>query len=169
MNLGARTWRGPACALVLSALALASLPGAAAVAGEPAADPGRITSGTVASNGSDFDYLLYTPTSYRKREAAPLLVAVHGCQTTAEQEMRVSGYNRLAERKGFVVLYPDVDAIGKALPGPLNYCWKFPDPTSYFRGTGDAAAIADMTHFAMDSARSIRSASTSPASRPAGS
>jgi poly(hydroxyalkanoate) depolymerase family esterase len=141
--------RARRCALALGAFALVSLPGGPAAADEPTADPGRVTSGTVTSNGNDFEYILYTPTTYRKREGAPLLVAVHGCQTTAEQQMRVSLYNQLAERKGFVVLYPDVDAVGRALPGPLNQCWKFPDPTSYFRGTGDAAAIADMTQFAM--------------------
>ena len=148
MKTGVKTRLARACAY--GALAVAALPVASATADEPPSYPGKVKSGTVSSNGNDFDYLLYTPTSYRKREAEPLLVAVHGCQTTAEQEMRVSGYNELAERKGFVVLYPDVDAIGKALPGPLNYCWKFPDPTSYFRGTGDAAAIADMTRFAME-------------------
>ena len=36
-------------------------------------------------------------------------------QTTAEQEMRVTLYNQLAEREGFVVLYPDVDALGRRL------------------------------------------------------
>ena len=149
MESGARCRR--TYALASCAIALISLPATAAAAGdEPAPDPGRTTSGTVASNGNDFGYILYTPTSYRAGKPAPLLVAVHGCGTTAEQQMRVSLYNRLAERKGFVVLYPDVDVVGQNLPGPLNQCWKFPDPTSYFRGTGDAAAIADMTYFAMD-------------------
>ncbi len=117
----------------------------------PAAeDPGRTTKGVVTSNGNDFRFIIYTPSTYRARDATPLLVMTHGCGTTAEQQMKVSLFNRLAERKGFVVLYPDVDAAGRALPGPLKNCWKFPDPTSYFRGTGDAAAIADMTRFAME-------------------
>ena len=151
METGAQ--RRVARALALGAVALVCLHGTAA-AGEPAEDPGKTKTGTVASNGNDFGYILYTPTSYEARRPAPLVVVVHGCQTTAEQEMRVSLYNRLAERKGFVVLYPDVDEIGRTLPGPLNQCWKFPDPTSYFRGTGDAAAIADMTKFAI-SKRSV--------------
>ncbi len=131
-------------ATALAVVALACLPGAAS------ADPGRTTSGTVTSNGHEFEYILYTPTSYRPRRPAPLMVMVHGCGTTAEQQMRVSLYNRLAERKGFIVLYPDVDAIGRSLPGPLHQCWKFFDPLSYSRDSGDAAAIADMTRFAMD-------------------
>jgi poly(hydroxyalkanoate) depolymerase family esterase len=130
-------------ALVLAVGALALVPSARA------ADPGPTTSGSITYRGATFPYLLHTPKSYRKRKAAPLLVMVHGCQTTAEQEMRVTGYNDLAEREGFVVLYPDVDEVGRQLPGPLNQCWKFFDPTAYFRDNGDMAAIVAMTRAAM--------------------
>jgi poly(hydroxyalkanoate) depolymerase family esterase len=129
------------------ALAAALSPGAAAAA-DPA-DPGRTTAGAVMSNGTEFQYLLYTPRSYRPRHAAPLVVAVHGCQTTAEQHMRSTLFNRVAERHGFVVLYVDVDEAGRTFPGPLNQCWKFFDPAAYFRGNSDAAAIADMTRAVM--------------------
>ena len=78
------------------------------------------------------------------------MVVVHGCQTTAEQELKVTRFNRLAERDGFIVLYADVDALGRALPGPLNQCWKFPYPPAYFRGSSDAGALADMTRKVMD-------------------
>src|SRR5947199_9962844 len=74
---------------------------------------------------------------------------VHGCETTAEQQMRANLYNPLAEREGFVVLYPDVDALGRAQPGPANQCWKFPYPPAWMRGNSDAAAIADMTRAVM--------------------
>ena len=135
-----------AAALAVAA-ALACLPGVAAAADPP--DPGQTTAGTVTSNGTDYDYLLYTPTSYRPGRAAPLLVMVHGCQTTAEQQMRANLYNPVAEREGFVVLYPDVDATGRAQPGPANQCWKFPYPPAWTRDNSDAAAIADMTRAAM--------------------
>jgi poly(hydroxyalkanoate) depolymerase family esterase len=132
--------------VLLAALALAP---AASAAAPDTGDPGKTTSGSITYRGSEFPYLLYTPKTYRKRKAAPLLVMVHGCQTTAEQEMRVTGYNKLAEREGVVVLYPDVDAIGRQLPSALNQCWKFFDPTTYFRGNGDMAAIVAMTQAAM--------------------
>jgi poly(hydroxyalkanoate) depolymerase family esterase len=122
-----------------------------AAAAPPSSDPGQTTTGTITYRGTDFPYLLYTPKAYKPHDAAPLLVMVHGCQTTAEQEMRVTGYNRLAEREGFVVLYPDVDATGRQLPGPLNQCWKFFDPTTYFRDNSDSAAIAAMTRTVMSS------------------
>ena len=124
------------------------MPGVAAAAPDPP-DPGQTTSGTVTSNGTDYRYLLYTPTSYVPRRRAPLLVMVHGCQTTAEQQMKANLHNRLAEREGFVVLYPDVDAVGRAQPGAAHQCWKFFHPPAWTRDNSDAAAIADMTRAVM--------------------
>ena len=112
-------------------------------------DPGRTIAGTVVSNGTEYEYLLYKPKSYSRRRAAPLVVSVHGCQTTATQHMKSTLFNQVAERNGFVVLYPDVDALGRVLPGPANQCWKFPYPPAYFRGNSDPAAIADMTRHVM--------------------
>lgn len=132
-------------ALVVALLALA--PGVAAGADPP--DPGQTTTGTVTSNGTAYGYVLYTPTSYEPGRAAPLLVMVHGCQTTAEQQLRASLYDPLAERERFVVLYPDVDALGRAQPGPAHDCWKFPYPLAWTRGHSDAAAIAGMTRAVM--------------------
>ena len=45
--------------VVLAALA----PGIAVAAPDPP-DPGQTTAGTVTSNGTEYEYLLYTPTSY---------------------------------------------------------------------------------------------------------
>jgi poly(hydroxyalkanoate) depolymerase family esterase len=127
---------------------LACLPGVAAAGPDPP-DPGQTTSGTTVSNGTEYRYLLYTPASYVPGRAAPLLVMVHGCQTTAEQEMQVTQFNKVAEREGFVVLYPDVDALGRLQPGPANQCWKFPYPPAWTRDNSDAGAIADMTREVM--------------------
>ncbi|WP_354701651.1 hypothetical protein DSM112329_01977 [Paraconexibacter sp. AEG42_29] len=127
---------------VLTALACPGVAGAA-VAGPP--DPGQTTTGSFASGGGDYRFLRYVPRSLPAGKRVPLVVMIHGAQTTAEQEVRVTGYNRLAEREGFIVLYPDVDALGRVAPGPINQSWKFYDPTTYFRGYSDAEAIAAMT------------------------
>jgi poly(hydroxyalkanoate) depolymerase family esterase len=132
----------------LVATLVACVPGVAAAAPDPP-DRGQTTSGTVTSNGTDYEYVLYTPTSYVPGRAAPLLVMAHGCQTTAEQQMKANLYNPIAEREGFVVLYPDVDALGRAQPGPANQCWKFPYPPAWTRDNSDAAGIADMTRAVM--------------------
>ena len=122
---------------------LACVPAVAAASDPP--DPGTTTRGTVTSNGTVYPYILYTPTSYTPGTPAPLVVILHGCQTTADQQMRASLYNPVAEREGFVVLYVEADAVGRAQPGPAANCWKFADPQSYFRGSADAAGIADAT------------------------
>ncbi len=127
---------------------LACAPANAAEGTDPP-DPGQTTSGTVTSNGTEYPYLLHTPTTYVPGSAAPLVVVVHGCQTTAEQEMELTLFNQLAEREGFVVLYPEVNAAEAAQPGPIANCWQFFDPTAYFRGNGDPAAIAKMTEAVM--------------------
>ena len=148
MSRDAPRRRGRRATWALVVALLACVPGVAAAAPDPP-DPGQTTSGTVTSNGTDYEYLLYTPTSYVPGRAAPLLVMVHGCQTTAEQQMKATLFNQIAEREGFVVLYPDVDALGRAQPGPANQCWKFPYPPAWSRDNSDAAAIADMTRAVM--------------------
>ena len=74
----------------------------------------------------------------------------HGCQTTAEQQMRANLYNRVAEREGIVMLYPDVTADEAAQPGPLKRCWKFYDGANWHRDAGDPGAIAGMTTAVID-------------------
>ncbi|HVX68288.1 MAG TPA: PHB depolymerase family esterase [Mycobacteriales bacterium] len=139
--------RGLAKALV-AAVALALLP-CAAVAAPSDLGHGKTTHGVTNFKGDRFPYLLYTPPSYRPDRAMPLVVVVHGCQTTAVQEEQITRFDRLADRAGFVVVYPEVDPIGKASPGPLANCWKFVYPPVYFRGLGDTAAIAQTTRTVM--------------------
>lgn len=140
--------------MVLAALACPSMGHAAT---DPP-DPGQTTSGSFDFNGGDYRFIRYVPRSVAKGKRVPLVVMVHGAQTTATQEIHATGFNAVAEREGFVVLYPDVDAIGRAAPGPINQSWKFYDLSTYFRGNGDTAAIAAMTrdtmaHVAIDPER----------------
>lgn len=95
-------------------------------------------------------YLVYIPAGYKRSDPAPLVVMTHGCQTTARQQMRANLYNRLADRKGFVVVYPDVNAAEVAQPGPLSRCWQFFNSESWHRGSGDAADIAGITRAVID-------------------
>ena len=119
---------------------------AAAGADEP---EGTTTEGSFEFNGSTYPYLLHAPASYREQDPVPLVVVIHGCQTTAEAELKVTRYNDLAEEEGFAVLYPDVEDIGRNAPGPIANCWLFANPAAYFRGHGDSEAIAQMTRSVM--------------------
>ncbi|MEG6550894.1 alpha/beta fold hydrolase [Desulfocurvibacter africanus] len=53
------------------------------------------------------EYLLHVPKSYVPGRRAPLVVVLHGAFSTGEATARFSGFNELAERDGFVVLYPE--------------------------------------------------------------
>ncbi|HWF53878.1 MAG TPA: PHB depolymerase family esterase [Solirubrobacteraceae bacterium] len=90
-------------------------------------------------------YIVYTPPSYTPGRPMPLLVMIHGCQTTAYQQMESTEFNQLAAEKGFVVLYPDFDVTGELQPGPLRQCWRFFEPGSWMRGDGDAGTIGGET------------------------
>jgi poly(hydroxyalkanoate) depolymerase family esterase len=134
---------------VVIAAALAVLAHPARVVAADPPDPGSTQSFTYDSGGTAYPYIVYVPTSYDRARPAPLVVMTHGCQTTAEQQMRANLYNPVAEREGFVILYPDVDAVEALQPGPTNRCWQFPNPESWHRDSGDAAAIAGMTRAVM--------------------
>jgi len=111
--------------------------------------PGAAQNFTYASGPLSNPYIVYTPTRYNPHRRLPLFVMLHGCQTSAYQEMEATQLNLLASQRGFVVLYPDVDQIGRLQPSITYNCWKFPDPRSWMRGQGDAAEIAGMTRAVM--------------------
>jgi len=72
----------------------------------------------------------------------PLVVVLHGCTMTAAQEASATRYDEIAAARGFVVLYPDVDAVDRA----NSRCWKgIWEPGAEGRGRGDTGAIAMMT------------------------
>lgn len=130
-------------ATLLAVLAVGLAPASAHAADPP--DPGSTQTSQFESQGNVYPYIVYVPTTYDRTHPAPLVVMTHGCQTTADQQMRANLYNRVAEREHFVVLYPDVDAAEAQSPGATQRCWQFPAPTSWHRDSGDPAAIAGMT------------------------
>lgn len=58
-------------------------------------------------NGFRRTYLVHVPTGYRPDTVLPLVVVIHGAFDTAEGIERLSGFSRVADREGFVVLYPN--------------------------------------------------------------
>jgi poly(hydroxyalkanoate) depolymerase family esterase len=96
--------------------------------------------------GVMYEYMVYVPASYRAASTVPLVVVLHGCRTTASQQVVASGYAPIADRRHFIVLYPDVDPVDRS----HGDCWKgIWDPGAEGRGRGDAGAIAAMTSAVM--------------------
>jgi len=135
-------------AIVGLAIVCLTIGSGSAVADDPP-DPGTVQTFEFGTGAEARPYIVYTPASLVAGRPAPLLVMVHGCQTTAEQQMKANLYNALAEREGFVVMYPDVDEALEQMPGPLKRCWRFYQSGSWHRDQGDAAAIAGMTRETM--------------------
>ena len=84
-------------------------------------------------------YWLYLPQhvpAAALRAGLPLIVMLHGCQQSATQFAQGTRMNRLAERKGYAVLYPQQLASTQA-----HRCWRWYDKSTQ-EGGGDTALIA---------------------------
>lgn len=84
------------------------------------------------------DYRLYVPEGIPGDSPAPLVVMLHGCKQDPESFAAGTRMNRLADRHGFLVLYPRQGRWQNA-----QHCWNWFDAASQ-RGWGEAAIIAGM-------------------------
>jgi polyhydroxybutyrate depolymerase len=59
--------------------------------------------------GLERTYRIHIPPSHDKAKPSPLLIALHGGGGTgrAMEKLTLGGFNRLSDREGFIVLYPD--------------------------------------------------------------
>ena len=78
------------------------------------------TNGTIVSSGVTRRYILYVPKSYDRSKATPLVISIHPAATWPAVEMAISRWNELAERYGFIVVYPAGSGVvfGGFGPGP---------------------------------------------------
>ncbi len=82
-------------------------------------------------------YSLYRPVT-QPTNGMPLVVMLHGCQQTAYEMALGSRMNRLADSKGFVVLYPQQSKRVQAMR-----CWRWFQPDGP-HGCAEADSIADL-------------------------
>ncbi len=57
-------------------------------------------------DGADRYYLVHTPPSYDGKTAMPVVLAFHGGGGNPEAFVTMTGFNDLADRQGFIVVYP---------------------------------------------------------------
>jgi poly(hydroxyalkanoate) depolymerase family esterase len=79
-------------------------------------------------------YKIYVPASLPA--AAPLVVVLHGCEQDADAIAASTRWNALAEKEGFLVLYPNQQ---RGL-NPFN-CWNWYLPLNQAPGWGEPALI----------------------------
>jgi polyhydroxybutyrate depolymerase len=65
--------------------------------------------GSIRFAGLKRTYLIYIPSSYDKTRSMPLLIALHGGGGSGKHMIKLTrgGFNTLADKKGFIVAYPD--------------------------------------------------------------
>jgi len=143
------TPRGRLAAVAAAVVVIASL----GMSGVRASSPplqGTFTKHTYGAPGAPGtrEYWLYVPTT-GAGGPRPLVVFLHGCIQTAEQAAAATGFNRLADRLGFVVVYPQQNVTtGSSAPasdGNGEGCWNWFLPDDQHRGAGEPGSIAGIT------------------------
>lgn len=85
-------------------------------------------------------YQVHVPPGHDGTERLPVVMAIHGCGMTGYGVNSMKGttqFNSLADREGFIVVYPS-----QRLFGDLLNCWNSADPRHQLRGTGEPAMLA---------------------------
>lgn len=72
-----------------------------------AAKTGEMQRATYHHGGIDRVYDFYLPTSWSKAANMPLMICLHGAGSNSTGQYEVSRFDRVAEKEGFVVLYPN--------------------------------------------------------------
>ncbi|CAG0944201.1 hypothetical protein ANRL1_01638 [Anaerolineae bacterium] len=62
---------------------------------------------TIRVDGRDRTYIVYTPDSYEASMPSPLVLVLHGGGGHAENAQKMSEMNAIADREGFIVIYPN--------------------------------------------------------------
>lgn len=92
--------------------------------------------------------IVYIPGSVNPEQPVPMVVVLHGANTTAEQQRAANLFDPLAARERFIVMYPDHETDSALGRHPLQ-AWRFYNPAEMQRDVGDAQAIAELTRQAM--------------------
>ena len=95
------------------------------------------------ANPGNLRMLAYVPENLPAK--APVVVALHGCSQTASEYDHGAGWSALADRLGFLVVYPEQLATNN----PKNcFSWFLPGDTA--RGDGEALSIYQMVEHAIE-------------------
>jgi polyhydroxybutyrate depolymerase len=91
------------------------------------------TNGSIISSGDKREYLLYVPGSYDSTKPTPLVISMHAAMNWPAFQMKVSQWNKAADKNGFIVVYP-------AGTDPLHL-----GPSAWFMdGSGSPSTMPDV-------------------------
>lgn len=67
-------------------------------------------------------YRVHLPPGYRRNASLPVVMVLHGCEQSHDDIQRISRFDQLADKHGFIVVYPFITSY--SLPRHSN-CWGF--------------------------------------------
>lgn len=100
-------------------------------------------SGSLVTPQGRIEFKLYVPSSYHG-DPVPLVVVLHGCSQDADIISKSTGWNELAEREGFIVLYPQQSRLRN-----IDGCWNWFFEANQHRGFGEPYLVAEATKHVM--------------------
>ena len=120
--------RSSLCLLILLSFVVAA----------PAAWAGELVSATFAAKaypGSrERRYRVFVPTAYDGRAPVAMVMVLHGCRQTEQDMVDQTHFKALAEREGFIVVYPFVTSYDGARS---TNCWGFWFNSEIHEGAGE--------------------------------
>ncbi|HHV22956.1 MAG TPA: PHB depolymerase family esterase [Propionibacterium sp.] len=101
-------------------------------------------------------FTVYVPHGLRRTTRAPLLMALHGCNQTAQDFASITRFNQLADRHQFIVVYPEQTLVNNG-----QRCWNWAQAQNQTRYGGEPGSlagivqrmIADRTRWRVDPTR----------------
>lgn len=107
---------------------------------------------TYTSDTGTRSYWVYAPADDAKGSPRPLIVYLHGCSATTEEEVLRTRFNELAESFQVVIVYPEqagFNSSGGLIDGNGSRCWNWFLPNHQERDAGEPALIAGITREVM--------------------
>lgn len=115
--------------------------------GEPSSEcnstlPSGKTTRSINAGGMNRNYILYVPQSYKGSSRTPLMVDLHPLMMTAQYQYNNSGTKQLADREGFIVVYPS----------GINNSWNFGPCCTESRSVDDIGFVRAIVEEIMENA-----------------
>jgi poly(hydroxyalkanoate) depolymerase family esterase len=105
--------------------------------------PGTFSTHTFSNSAGQRQYKLYIPAVYQS-DPLPLIVMLHGCTQNADDFAAGTRMNEMAERRGFIVVYPNQSQAANH-----STCWNWFRPADQQRDQGEPSLIAGITREVM--------------------
>jgi poly(hydroxyalkanoate) depolymerase family esterase len=95
------------------------------------------------TNPGNLKMFIYVPEGIEQKENIPLVVALHGCSQKAQQMADESGWNKLADQHGFIVVYPQQKIVNNP-----SMCFNWFLKRNLDSLNGETASVKNMIDYA---------------------